>query len=274
VTSGAVLVHADSAGHRICDAGPRLGHVMSRHDGAVNLVVGRRVWTVLPCQGLGGPRRVTLSSLASLGGLPVDAGDRVAWRGGRLAMGRCVVDTRMARTWRPPVPPRRHPDPAALMALASEASGRCWPGTRQALDVLLAALRGGRQAGVDAAAARLVGLGPGLTPSGDDVLVGLVAGLRSVGGPPPPPQIHQLAVAVRTTWSDTTELSRGLLHDALDGDVPDPLATLLAELAAGGDTGPALRAVLATGATSGADTCLGLAAAGELATLHLERRPA
>ncbi len=51
----------------------------------------------------------------------------------------------------------------------------------------LAALRGAvRRADLDAAlrtSTRLVGLGPGLTPAGDDVLAGTVAGLVLMGHP-------------------------------------------------------------------------------------------
>jgi len=114
----------------------------------------------------------------------------------------------------------------------------------------------------------LVGLGPGATPSGDDVLVGLVAGLHGAGTPFAEAVLSWLRAEPAATWARTTPLSAHLLRDALDGDVADPLATFVSLLADPGASADALAnartAVLATGATSGADTCVGLALAGSL----------
>ena len=49
----------------------------------------------------------------------------------------------------------------------------------RAIEGLLAALHGGDRQGVAASAAALAGLGPGLTPAGDDFLLGLMAGLQT-----------------------------------------------------------------------------------------------
>jgi hypothetical protein len=69
-----------------------------------------------------------------------------------------------------------------------------------------------------------------------------------------------------TTWARTTTLSRLLLRDALDGDLAEPLASLVAGIRTGADVRWLLADVLAVGATSGADTCQGLAASGRLLT--------
>ena len=79
----------------------------------------------------------------------------------------------------------------------------------------LAALRGAvRRADLDAAlrtATRLIGLGPGLTPAGDDVMAGTIAGLVLLGHP----AAERFAAGVYALAAGrTTELSRALLRHA------------------------------------------------------------
>lgn len=91
---------------------------------------------------------------------------------------------------------------------------------------------------------RLAGCGPGLTPLGDDILVGYLAGSEHAGRPR-----HDLAerAAMRTS-----SLSRTLLQLAADGQLPEVAHRLLED----GDPEP----LLAFGSTSGAGIALGLAA--------------
>ncbi|MPQ99109.1 DUF2877 domain-containing protein [Modestobacter sp. I12A-02628] len=126
----------------------------------------------------------------------------------------------------------------------------------------LAALRGAvRRADLDAAlrtAIRLVGLGPGLTPAGDDVLAGIVAGLVLLGHPDAErfgAGVHALATG------RTTELSRSLLRHASAGRVSGEFAAVVRALVGDGALAPALRTLLATGSTSGRALALGLATA-------------
>ena len=117
----------------------------------------------------------------------------------------------------------------------------------------------------------MIGLGPGLTPSGDDMLSGLLATLVHL---PPDPAVAARLAAVRRRVRDrapgrTTLLSACLLRDAIDGAVAAPFARLLraiAEVPQGRDGGhvdrsvalrDAVDAVLAVGSTSGADLLLG-----------------
>jgi hypothetical protein len=116
----------------------------------------------------------------------------------------------------------------------------------------------------------LVGAGPGLTPSGDDVLCGILLGLRlhprgSLS------LVEQLWAAVRPRLTTTTSLSAALLTEAAEGYAVAPvirLADALARRAAEpGTTGrlgstelsAAVHAVLAIGHSSGADLLGGLA---------------
>jgi hypothetical protein len=129
----------------------------------------------------------------------------------------------------------------------------------------------------DATAARqvarrsLLGRGPGLTPSGDDVLAGLLAGVpllaEAVGidrGGPLLVTVADVGPAVVAASSVTTALSAALLHHAVRGEVSAPAELLLLALAGQGSLGPALGRLLAVGSTSGQDLALGLLAGAEL----------
>ena len=133
-------------------------------------------------------------------------------------------------------------------------------------------------------AERVVGLGPGLTPSGDDFLSGLLLALRLLGdavrradGPPGGDAAVRLAdwigAAVTCDASTrTTALSATLLHCAASGEASGEVAAVLRALARPGAEGltVAVCRLLATGHTSGADLAWGVAA-GCQAVLTLAR---
>jgi hypothetical protein len=126
-----------------------------------------------------------------------------------------------------------------------------------------ACLAGDLAQSVDAAE-RIVGLGPGLTPSGDDALAGLLLSLRLLGGAVPGGGravwlADWLAVAVTTHAGDrTTSLSATLLHCAARGQASVEAAAVLRGIAGQDPLVPAARRLLATGHTSGADLAWGL----------------
>lgn len=91
----------------------------------------------------------------------------------------------------------------------------------------------------------LVGRGPGLTPLGDDVLIGFLAAEALDGVNP-----KTLSIAAAHFGQRTTALSRTLLRLAARGHVPEPVHALLSF----GDPGPLLR----FGATSGRGIAVGL----------------
>jgi hypothetical protein len=105
----------------------------------------------------------------------------------------------------------------------------------------------------------LVGLGPGLTPSGDDVLLGLLAVLHLPGGPCEPfVDLGRRIVALAA--HRTHEISLAALRAAAEGRVRICVVTLLTALTTGGraETLAALRPVLAIGSTSGRDIVAGI----------------
>ena len=143
---------------------------------------------------------------------------------------------------------------------------------------MAASLAGALLAGPDpqtlqSAVDRVVGRGPGLTPAGDDVLVGLLAGLwlAGMGGDHREREDagvlrSRLAQAWQATPSLTTDISRSLLDQAGAGWFGAALHGVLRALA---DPVPdavasAVDAMLTIGASSGADTCIGVAACGPL----------
>jgi len=121
----------------------------------------------------------------------------------------------------------------------------------------------GRRATGARAAVRLLGRGPGLTPSGDDVLAGYLVGGHAFGLDV---QHVRRAVGDRA-HAATTALSAALLWHAARGECVDELAALAGALTGRGAARSATRRLLAVGHTSGAALAAGLVLAAE-ATLR------
>jgi hypothetical protein len=124
---------------------------------------------------------------------------------------------------------------------------------------LCLALRGGDVEAACTEAKALVGLGPGLTPSGDDFLVGFFAVLHLPGSPGEVFTSVCLAV-LSDVERRTNAISAAALKAAAQGRVRASLHALIGELVAGERAGveSALSRVLAIGSTSGADIAGGL----------------
>jgi len=129
---------------------------------------------------------------------------------------------------------------------------------------LEAALSSGDPVAARDAASRIAGLGPGLTPSGDDVLAGALAthawaeaaGFLAGGEP-------MRLEAATAAAARTTRLGGQLVEAAAAGEVAAPLARVLGSLFGRASTFPPdLAPLLAVGATSGADLMAGVRLAG------------
>ncbi len=105
-------------------------------------------------------------------------------------------------------------------------------------------------------ARQLSGLGPGLTPSGDDVLVGTLLAL-AVALPADVEPIR--AALMRAVAGRSTRISGAYLEAAARGEASEAWLHLLAILPNGDPVmvTEAVRAVMAVGETSGADTLAG-----------------
>jgi len=106
----------------------------------------------------------------------------------------------------------------------------------------------------------LVGLGPGLTPSGDDYLAGVMLGLHAIGQPEAAVDMHEgLRPAIRAAGQAISAAHLLAARDGLAGIAVDGfLAALLRADEDGIRDG--IRAVAATGHTSGWDTLAGVVA--------------
>ena len=128
---------------------------------------------------------------------------------------------------------------------------------------LVSAVRSEDLDGVKQSSENLLGLGPGLSPSADDMLVGFMAGLQwtvdSLGG-----DIDRVDVINRTITAraaeKTTLLSQQLLRHAARGEVNETVQLLLEAILAGtpADVESATKEVLTIGETSGVDMMVGI----------------
>jgi hypothetical protein len=114
---------------------------------------------------------------------------------------------------------------------------------------------------------RLVGLGAGGTPAGDDFIVGFLAALWAArGGDEGRAAFLQvLGSAVRALAPRTNDASRAYLEAAADGEVSEALTRLVSAVAAGDArlAADAAAAAIAVGHTSGADGVFGFASGAE-----------
>ncbi|HEX4884682.1 MAG TPA: DUF2877 domain-containing protein, partial [Casimicrobiaceae bacterium] len=206
----------------------------------------------------------------------IAAGDAVIVTPGRLTIAGCLdVALGEARRWQPTLP--RYPrDPATLefnlraarRVHAAEVHVPAGNAQRVADELVSArtaalvdALARGDQEAAAAAGTAMLGLGRGLTPSGDDVLVGMLAVLHMPGSPR-----HALApigarIAARA-HERTHAISAAALHAAAGGRVRASIAALLDALATGtpARAAAALARLLSIGSSSGRDMLTGILA--------------
>ena len=186
---------------------------------------------------------------------------------GALHLGpRFVLSLSEARPWRPEAPPVR-PDPAAvaraLRAVHTESplhdldAGRAaMAGAGRWLSAVFA--RAPKSAGEDLAwVSGLIGLGPGLTPSGDDFIGGVLIALHALNHPEPAQRLAGAALPAAASASNA--ISAAHLAAAGEGQGSAALHRLLNDVLRG--DGRALEARLAAvgriGHTSGWDTLAG-----------------
>jgi Protein of unknown function (DUF2877) len=245
----AVLV---GAGVREALAVDGAGRVLARFQRACYLELPGGLVAVVPRSVHPGPVHLVVDEL-----LPeARRGAPVRVDGGALLVGDRAVDLSAAEPWL-----GRLPDAATTVAAApllaraaarfagrsALAAGRY----RERVGRFLTALRAGDLA---AGAAELGGLGPGLTPAGDDALAAVLVHLRWAD-PAGEATLRLVASSVRTGV-----VAAAFLAWAARGQALAPAHDLL-WAAAGGEEGRALaaaRELSRVGETSGADFCLGL----------------
>lgn len=112
------------------------------------------------------------------------------------------------------------------------------------------------------AAESMIGIGPGLTPSGDDILIGFLAGLWSLSGRHPKHHsfLRTFGEGILQIAQRTNEISRTYLYHAARGQFSSALSTLVENIGTGGDVEQATQDAMRVGHSSGMDTVTGLLA--------------
>jgi hypothetical protein len=189
-------------------------------------------------------------STAGIDGMRLE--DRVIVTRSLLQAGPVLIDLEHPRVWRGPLP-----TPAELKSGGRLALDLLEGVSAPALDRAVAEsaaeqLKLGDIAGV---AGRLGGVGPGLTPAGDDCLAGIFLIAKIRGGEAASPMLEDAAAKV-----ETNDIARMFLHWAARGQSIEPVHRFLV-LAVEGDakgTATALNDLISFGHSSGADLALGL----------------
>ncbi len=187
-------------------------------------------------------------------------GIRLEWRGAT------TVDTAM---------PECHGGPApALSLLAAPPEAGSGPGLsstigRRAQSRLAEGVSGRDAEAFVEGALGLIGLGEGLTPAGDDCLVGALAVMHRFARPWLLAHPEIAAAVRRTAATATTAIAGEFVAHALSGRFAESLIDLMTAESAG-ELGRAGAQLLQSGATSGADTLCGVRLA--LGALGTRRR--
>jgi hypothetical protein len=176
--------------------------------------------------------------------------------------GSLYVDLRRAETWRPRLRPgwRSVPCPSTVRYFL-DTLGQHYPNAGRHASVDVGAVRRlGCLATAFKAARRLIGLGPGLTPAGDDITLGAIAAANHLLLDSALADVLSLVVIER--GGKTTDLSLQMLSDAVNGEYHEFVDRLVSALATddieGVDEG--LRRLSGVGASSGCDMVAGVAA--------------
>ena len=237
-----------SVGDGVLDAmsGGFAGRVEGVFDGGFYVSgPSQSVFAVLGPQSWAGPLHLVAEELPAL---PARH-DSVAISGGVLAAGRTRVRVDPNRRWAPRLPARLSAGPEAWHGIAEPVDPD--------LDPVWGAVTGDvRRGDLAAVFGRLQGRGAGLTPSGDDMLAGIL--LVGAINPECRGALDRLARSARTT-----ALSRAYLRWAAAGQSIEPAHALLDAAAARDREGMrrAARSLAAVGATSGRALVAGVALA-------------
>jgi hypothetical protein len=245
---------------------PRGGFVHGVFARAANLEMSENLWTLLVADGPDLPMGIRIA-VRDLRPLELREGDQVSVKSGFIGMRSggtgYVVDCRAAPQWKPVHPGRLEPGLAGrVAAVAAKIRGRSWGGSAKMAHAVRSAVEAPRA--MDSVLASIIGRGPGLTPAGDDVLVGILAVLNSPhSGSAGVKLAESLGRLIVPRLPTTTYVSGQLLRQAANGlfsrVVHDTLSALIEDRPQR-EMAEMVRRVLETGATSGADTCEGLLA--------------
>jgi hypothetical protein len=250
---------ASAAVTRSLTGSPRSWRVLGSSNGGWWCTAGNQVLVFSVDRSVRLPNSVVVGTRGAPLADPVDPGDRVVVGNGLAA---CRSRRwRIVRWWDPRVAAVAI-DPTDVVETVRTASrlvqldhiGPLMAAIRQRDDELLVEEIG-----------RLIGRGEGLTPEGDDVVTGVIAGCRHIGAAIDDGTMAALLDRIRPTVTtlaarSTTLLSSSLLGHAFDAEVAAPVAELLRSLTSRAELTAALAAARAIGHHSGPALAAGVVA--------------
>src|SRR6516164_8192172 len=222
--SQAARIQVLSVGHALDADLAGFGIVHSVFARAVNLMIRAEMWTLLAADKADLPFGIRVAS-ADFDVLGLRNGDPVNVRAGFVSIGSgstCrVVDCRAAPRWLPARHNKTEPGLAGRLAVvAAAASDRSWYESARMAQTVRSALARRLELSVTLGEvlAKVVGQGPGSTPSGDDVLVGILAVLNSpASGAAGARAAESLGRAIFPLLRTTSDVSGQLLRQAVKG---------------------------------------------------------
>lgn len=259
-------------------------YVLHVFDPVVNLVNAESGVLSLVSQPLGnGP----FSMVVAEGGFTefIQAGSRIGSLPGLIQVGELQIDYGAAQLWspapdwpdlvgeslgwtisqlRPLLSQHADPDSFAQLVIAPSHAEQPWARTLAAAAgpsaALLAAMTAPDLQGIQDASTKLAGLGVGLTPAGDDFLVGMMHGLYATRT-----ELNALTLSLNIAEAAiprTNSLSAAWLEAAARGEAGEPWHELLSAIQAKDESQfeAAVLRILPTGHTSGADALGGFLA--------------
>jgi len=238
----------------ICVGGPELP------PGPLHVVCDR--WVAEPVFALlpGAEARAVGRTLLLADRLAVSMARAARWQAPTLASPPEAIETDRCRALEAAVLSRAGEEGLCRQALTGRATDPVGRAAASALVSLVAWLEGcarvGEPAEPHAEIARLLGLGPGLTPSGDDLLAGVLVALAALGRAPAARALARL-LGPRLAHA-TGEISAAHLCAAMAGQAAEPIHRVVAALAGGVGVQEAITGLDRFGHTSGWDAAAGV----------------
>jgi Protein of unknown function (DUF2877) len=263
------VLRAVSADARLFDGPHRPATVAYVSRSAVNLSMLGNSWLLICEAGLGdGPHTVLVETDGRLGET-MAVGDTVTVsRSGICDPAGDIVTWERAHRWVPDSPFGIGDGLGGRVTHAEEIAGAlgCFlarPLISRPVRTLREACRELSALKLEIALADLVGLGPGLTPAGDDYIAGYCAALLHIGATNPRARKARTLVAevIGGAPAQTPSMSEFLLGQNMAGVIPEFLSTCLRRLLQPSTRhllAASVRRVLSHGATSGTEMMLGI----------------
>lgn len=205
---------------------------------------------------------------------PISPSTAAHYQPGVIAIGQITIRLDRAASWQPQLPLLRRPVDAASSSLheyLDDSDTALCQGSvaqvgraQQGIVALQVGIRDENYAEVTRGVMALAGLGPGLTPAGDDFLVGVLAALHATAQVAPGKEQPPLPQLIATTAAaQTTRLSATWLQHAGAGHFSQRWHALILALNSGKteQIRQAVAQIKATGATSGGDGLFGFISA-------------